>query len=79
MKLLTRYRTRMAMPGRDEETLARLKVTCWRESYPGLLPQPLLDSDDDDDDDPVVEVVGEMPVEVMGGGSLSPPGTMTDD
>ncbi len=33
----------MAMPGRDEETLARLKVTCWRESYPGLLPQPLLD------------------------------------
>ena len=24
MKLLTRYRTRMAMPGRDEETLARL-------------------------------------------------------
>lgn len=46
------------------------------------LPQPLLDSDDDDDD-PVVEVFGDMPVEVMGGGSqpvvLSPPGTMTDD
>lgn len=43
MKLLTRYQSRMAMPGQDEETLARLKVTCWRESYPGLLPQPLLD------------------------------------
>lgn len=43
MKLLTRYQTRMAMPGQDEETLARLKVVCWREAYPGLLPQPLLD------------------------------------
>lgn len=43
MKLLTRYQTRMAMPGEDEETLARLKVVCWREAYPGLLPQPLLD------------------------------------
>ncbi|MBX3497403.1 MAG: GNAT family N-acetyltransferase [Parvibaculum sp.] len=43
MNVLTRYRMRMARPGADEETIARLKVACWREAYPGILPQPVLD------------------------------------
>lgn len=43
MSVLTRYQTRMAVPGRDEPKLGRLIVACWREAYPGILPQPLLD------------------------------------
>lgn len=43
MLIATRYQMRMAMPGRDEERLGRLIVACWREAYPGILPQPLLD------------------------------------
>jgi len=43
MSVLTRYQTRMAVPGRDEHKLGRLIVACWREAYPGILPQPLLD------------------------------------
>lgn len=33
----------MARPGADEETIARLKISCWREAYPGILPRPILD------------------------------------
>lgn len=33
----------MALPGADAETIARLKIACWREAYPGILPQPILD------------------------------------
>ncbi len=33
----------MARPGADEEAIARLKIACWREAYPGILPQPVLD------------------------------------
>ncbi|MBI1263022.1 MAG: GNAT family N-acetyltransferase [Rhizobiales bacterium] len=43
MLIATRYQTRMAIPGRDEGVLARLKVDCWREAYPSLLPKALLD------------------------------------
>lgn len=43
MTVLTRYQMRMARPEEDAATIARLKVACWRESYPGILPQPMLD------------------------------------
>lgn len=43
MLIATRYMTRMAVPGKDEALLARLKVDCWREAYPAILPQALLD------------------------------------
>jgi len=43
MLIATRYVTRMAQPGADEEIIARLKIACWREAYPGILPQPVLD------------------------------------
>jgi len=43
MLIATRYHARMAQPGADEETLAGLKIACWRETYPGILPQPVLD------------------------------------
>jgi ribosomal protein S18 acetylase RimI-like enzyme len=43
MSVLTRYQLRMAWPDQDEVLIARLKVACWREAYPGILPQPLLD------------------------------------
>lgn len=43
MSVLTRYQMRMAWPDQDEGLIARLKVVCWREAYPGILPQPLLD------------------------------------
>lgn len=33
----------MALPDEDAGLIARLKVTCWREAYKGLLPQELLD------------------------------------
>ena len=33
----------MARPGADAQVLARLKIACWREAYPGILPQPILD------------------------------------
>ncbi|MEN6541879.1 GNAT family N-acetyltransferase [Parvibaculum sp.] len=43
MTVLTRYQMRMAWPDQDEELIARLKIVCWREAYPGILPQPILD------------------------------------
>lgn len=43
MSVLTRYQLRMAWPEQDEPLIARLKVACWREAYPGILPQPILD------------------------------------
>jgi ribosomal protein S18 acetylase RimI-like enzyme len=43
MNVLHRYRMHMARPGADEEAIARLKISCWREAYPGILPQPILD------------------------------------
>lgn len=43
MNVLTRYQLRMAWPDQDEDLIARLKIACWREAYPGLLPQPILD------------------------------------
>lgn len=43
MTVLTRYQLRMAWPDRDEDLIARLKVACWRETYPGILPQTILD------------------------------------
>lgn len=43
MTVLTRYQMRMAWPDQDEDLIARLKIACWRETYPGLLPQPILD------------------------------------
>ncbi|MBO6634474.1 MAG: GNAT family N-acetyltransferase, partial [Parvibaculum sp.] len=46
MTVLARYRMRMAMPGEDEERLGRLIVACWREAYPGILPESLLDGMD---------------------------------
>lgn len=43
MEILTRYQLRMADPKTDAAVLARLKVACWRETYPGILPADLLD------------------------------------
>jgi ribosomal protein S18 acetylase RimI-like enzyme len=43
MSVLTRYQMRMAWPDQDERLIAGLKVACWREAYPGILPQPILD------------------------------------
>ncbi|HUD52798.1 GNAT family N-acetyltransferase [Parvibaculum sp.] len=43
MTVLTRYQVRMAWPDQDEDLIARLKIICWREAYPGILPQPILD------------------------------------
>lgn len=43
MSVLTKYHCRMAWPDQDEGLIARLKVACWRETYPGMLPQPILD------------------------------------
>ena len=43
MSVLTKYFCRMAWPDQDEGLIARLKVDCWRETYPGMLPQALLD------------------------------------
>jgi len=43
MKVLTRYQMRMAWPDQDEGLIGRLKIMCWREAYPGILPQPILD------------------------------------
>lgn len=43
MLIATHYHTRMAQSGADEASLAKLKIACWRESYPGILPQPVLD------------------------------------
>lgn len=43
MIVSTAYQYRMALPGVDETVIAPLKIICWRESYPGLLPQDMLD------------------------------------
>ncbi len=43
MIVSTAYRYRMALPGPDEAVIAPLKIICWRESYPGLLPREMLD------------------------------------
>lgn len=43
MNVLTRYQLRMAWPDQDEGLIARMKVACWREAYPGILPKALLD------------------------------------
>jgi 2-(1,2-epoxy-1,2-dihydrophenyl)acetyl-CoA isomerase len=43
MTVLTRYQLRMAWPDQDEALIAGLKVACWREAYPGILPAPILD------------------------------------
>ncbi len=43
MLIATRYVTRMARPDADEPVLAGLKIACWREAYPDILPQPVLD------------------------------------
>lgn len=48
MTVLTRYQLRMAWPDRDEGLIARLKVACWREAYPGILPRSILDGLDVD-------------------------------
>jgi len=48
MLIATRYHARMAQSGMDEEALAMLKIASWRETYPGILPQPVLDSLDFD-------------------------------
>jgi ribosomal protein S18 acetylase RimI-like enzyme len=34
---------RMARPDDDAGTIARLKIACWQEAYPDILPQALLD------------------------------------
>lgn len=43
MNVLTRYQLRMAWPDQDEDLIASLKIACWREAYPGILPQNILD------------------------------------